>query len=67
VRVTSKFCPVAMFVISNVKNISVEFVGVFVICLHITFHMLSSNSSLVIAIKPDAKVVLCSCCVVSYS
>jgi hypothetical protein len=41
----SKVCKVALFVISYYNRIS--FVGVFIMYLHIKFHILNSNSSLV--------------------
>jgi hypothetical protein len=31
-----------------------EFIGTFMICLHVRFHRPSSNDSLVITIKPEA-------------
>jgi hypothetical protein len=54
--ITLKFCAITMFLIFKTYAVfHTDFVGVYIIHLHIIFHMPCSNDSLVIAIRPKAR------------
>jgi len=56
-HIISKICTIAVFVIVDSQRVCcTEFVGIFMIYLHVTFHVPSCNFPFVIVVSPSIEI-----------